>query len=412
MKISLPRQDLVAALNIVRGAISPKATNPILANVSLSVKGKKLELTGTDLDVTIRTSIGADVELPGSCTVKANLLYNIVSSFTGVEPVELEAAKEDVTIKCGQSKYKLGTLPADQFPPLAKLVDAIEVELPQATLHCLLANTAFCQGTDATRFVLCGSLVRLDGSITVVGCDGRRLACETALLEMPPDKKMDAILPPATVRQLLRLLSSDTVKADKTSPPITMQLAVSAAQFKFDETIVTTKLIDGAYPDYTKVIPKNLEKGISVSRVDLLNAIKRVHLVSSTCTLIFKGQSLTITGRGSKEIPGEATEMLLIPLSKDATVNFHTQLLIEALNAPSDDEVIIHVKESAGSTPMVMKVTDKDWLAVTMPIAKAAEQPTTKPVAKPAAEKKPAKAAVPVAIVPKPQESVPVAKAA
>ena len=152
--------------------------------------------------------------------------------------------------------------------------------------------------------------------------------------------------------------------------------------------------------------------GISVSRVDLLNAIKRVHLISSTCSLIFKGQSLTITGRGSKEIPGEAVEMLLIPFGKDVIVNFHTQLLIEALNAPSDDEVVIHVKESAGSTPMVMKVTDKDWLAVTMPIAKAAEQPPAKPVAKPAAEKKPAKAAVAVAIVPKPQETVPEAKAA
>ena len=412
MKISLPRQDLVAALNIVRGAISPKATNPILANVSLSVKGKKLELTGTDLDVTIRTSIGADVESPGSCTVKANLLYNIVSSFTGVEPVDLEAAKDDIAIKCGQSKYKLGTLPADDFPPAVKLADVLEVELPQAVLHSLLTDTAFCQGTDASRFVLCGSLVRLDGSITVVGCDGRRLACESALLEMPPDKKMDSILPPATVRQLLRLLSPDVAKADKTSPLVTMQLTANAAQFKFDETIVTTKLIDGAYPDYTKVIPKNLEMGISVSRVDLLNAIKRVHLISSTCSLIFKGQSLTITGRGSKEIPGEAVEMLLIPFGKDVIVNFHTQLLIEALNAPSDDEVVIHVKESAGSTPMVMKVTDKDWLAVTMPIAKAAEQPPAKPVAKPAAEKKPAKAAVAVAIVPKPQETVPEAKAA
>jgi DNA polymerase-3 subunit beta len=240
------------------------------------------------------------------------------------------------------------------------------VEVPQDVLHSLLADTSFCQGTDTARFVLTGSLLRLDESITAVGCDGRRIACETALLESPADKKMDVILPPSAVKQLLRLLSSDTPSEGKSAPLVSLHLTEKAAQFKFlsrhsfpaaadDETTVTTKLIDGAYPDYTKVIPK-LDQGVAISRVDLLNCIKRVHLVSNTCTLIFSGQSLTIKAEGNKEVTGQATEMLMIPPCNPATLNFNPQLLIEALAAAGEDEVIIHVKQSEGSFPMVMKV--------------------------------------------------------
>jgi DNA polymerase III subunit beta len=381
MKISLPRQDLVAALNIVKAAATNKASIPILANVYLraDAKSKKLELTCTDMDIMVRTVIPADVEEKGECTVRAATLLGIVATFTGPEPVTLEALTHDLKIECGSARYKLGMLGSKEFPDDPKLKESRAFIVPQHQLRSLLDATAFCMSTDESRYVLNGSLVRFNGSLTAVATNGRCLAAEEVPWEGTVKDATDLVLPARTVAQLMSLL--DAKAPDEGAPPqVTINLSASHAQFVIGETTVFSKLIEGNYPNYQQVIPKELGIAIPISRTDLLAVLKRVNLIHDSCKLEFEGQTLTIRARGKREIPGDAVETLFIPKTEEREIHFNTQYLIDALNAVESDEVLFHVTES--TMPAVIKVPARNWLCVIMPMRIGDAPEKEKPAAK------------------------------
>ncbi|HEX3800209.1 MAG TPA: DNA polymerase III subunit beta [Verrucomicrobiae bacterium] len=380
MKISLPRQELTKALNIVRSATTKNGSLPILANVCLRAQGKSLELRATDNDISISTRIPVDVEETGSCTVNAAMLYNLVNSFSGDQPVELIELTHDLKIECGQSRYKLGSMPAKDMPPVPKLDDSREFQLTQHIFHSLLLATAYCQGADEARAMLQGSLVRLNGSLTVAACDGKRLAVESVPLpEGVAGAKADFILPQKAVKELLRLLSTKKPGENETALTVTAGIGKNAAHFQIGETLLSSKLMEGKYPPYENIIPKELGEGIPINRHLLLSTLQRVNFVTDLCTLEFEKQNLTVRGRG-KDIPGEAVESLLIPETKSLTVNFNLPFLIEALSAVDDDEVRLYC--IGEFKPAVIKVASRQWLsltaAITPPSKKSEEKPAEK----------------------------------
>ncbi len=355
MKLTIPRKELVKALATVKSAAVNKSSLPILANVEINAFEKSVHFTCTNLDLTLRTKCEAAVQETGATTVRVGLLYELCRSFPG-DTVELNALKTKLQIRCGQSYFQLGVLDAGEFPAIPRLKNAVEVKLPQSVLKQALRSTGFCTSDDEKRYVLNGSLLQLNGKLTLVSTDGRRLALLDAEL---PDKspQAQAILPAAAVNELLKLLLDDE------DSKATIELATNLAQFSCNDTVLYTKIIEGQYPDYRKIIP-NIEgkTGVPIGRTDLIQALQRVAMISDTCELEFSRQTLTVRGQGKGDLIGEAQEMLMIPKTEDHTARFNPQYLIEGLNAVDDDQVFFY--GSKESNLSLIKVESKPWLCV------------------------------------------------
>ena len=345
-------------------------TLPILGNVAIHASGSCLALTCTDLDLTVQTKTKAAIQKPGETTVNASLFFNIVNSLTG-DGIEVLHEKDTLSINCGQSKYKLGTLEYEGFPPFPKVERAVEFDLPQVVLRNLLAETLFAQSVDESRFVLNSTLLSLCGAHVISVCtDGRRIAVEEADVALKGKTEAQLLLPLKTVTELLRHLAGEEKSAEEAGP-VHVSLMENSAQFTVGDVIICSKLIDGTYPNYKQVVPDCEGKGLPVSRTDLLGALKRVNIVASTgpspsCVLEFEGQMLTVMGTGAKSGHCEALETLLIPKAKTMRVAFNPQYLIEALDAVADDEVLIYLTDA--TCPITIKVASKPWLCVIMPL--------------------------------------------
>ncbi|HUE37668.1 MAG TPA: DNA polymerase III subunit beta, partial [Candidatus Acidoferrum sp.] len=248
MKLTIERKELLNALGIVKGAAldeRAQGSPPVLFNVQINTFDKSVEFICTNLDLALRSRVEAEIKAKGSATVRVNLLHDLARSFTD-EFVELQLIKDVLHVSSGESKYKLATLPADEFPPVPRLRDAYEVDVPQAGLRSLLASTLFAVDSDHSRPVLNGSLLRLNGNLTVVGCDGQRLAMSNGDLEKAARKGRDLIVPRSTISQLVRLLDDD----EESNGKCRIVAAENLAQFHLGDTVLTSKLIEGNYVNF------------------------------------------------------------------------------------------------------------------------------------------------------------------
>lgn len=362
MKFTIPRNSLIAALTVVKDAAG-KSTLPILCNVLVKAYEKSVSFTSTDLDITLRTSADAFVSDKGEITVRCDLLLNLAKSFTGPADVTvlLETGKDHVHITSERSKYKLGTLDAEEFPQAVKLESPVEFKLIQARLRSLLASTHFCASTDEGRYILNSSYLQLNGDLKVISTDGRRIAYVTDELE-GKFPETEIIIPNRTVDQLLRLLD----KEDDTKT-VRIIAATNAVQFHFSDTVITSRIIEGKYPDYRQVLPNDAAMKemveVPIDRVLLLEALQRVQFISDTCLLEFKGQMLTIRAQSEKsDVVGDCVETLLIPKTRPLSIRFHVRSLIEILGAVTDDQVTFHALDD--SHPGVFRVPSSNWRVV------------------------------------------------
>lgn len=359
MRITIARSDLLTALNVVRPAAA-RTTLPILTHVAISTFEKSVEFICTNLDLTLRTKVDATVAEKGQTTVRVSLLQELVRSFTGAE-VELEQVKNHLNVTCGTSKYRLATLDITEFPPTNRLKDGQEFTVEQTPLHELLHSTSFCAGQDESRYLLCSSLLRLNGNLKAVATDGHRLASMTMEATGLGKKARDILLPRQSVTELLRLLSTD-----EDAKPVRIVATENAAQFVLGDTVLTTKLIEGNYPNFDQVIPATKGEGVTISRTELLTALQRVMFIDrDSCSLSFRKQILTIKAANNSDTMGFATETLMIPPAPEPVkINFNPRYLVEALQAVADDEVIFH---GVVDGPSVFKIASKPWLCVIMP---------------------------------------------
>ena len=313
----------------------------------------------TDLDLTLRTNVPADVSVKGETTVRAALLHDLCRSFKSPD-VTLNAAAAGLKVIAGAADFDLAVLAADEFPAVPRIADAAELVLPEAELHALLRRTAFARSTDEARFVLNGSLIRLaEGKIYVAACDGRRLAVEeakTAAGKLTGDLN----LPGKAVNELLRLLSTNEDKPRK----VTLRFNKQAAQFTFGEQTLITKLIEGDYPDFTQIIPAMADgAAMDVNRPELLACVQRVALIAEAVRLEFRPQGLIISSHQSagKDLLGKSTESMLVGGQTTATTHLATRLLLDALSAAGGEQIHIYPSDTA---PIAFHDPASTWLAV------------------------------------------------
>ncbi len=390
MKLSLKRTDLLTALAVVKPAASGRSL-PILSHVALRLFENSMELTCNNLDLALRTKCDAEVHRKGETTVNCALLHRLAASFAG-DTVTLELTKAILTVACGESRYELPVLPLEDFPPATKpkAKEGDEFTLPQATLRAMLHSTSFAASSDASRFILNSSLIKLNGEVTTVSTDGRHLCEMRHAAELPDAAERQLLLPLQAVAELLRLLSDDT----EGDAQVRVIATDTAAEFKFGDTLLTTKLIEGNYPNYKQVIP-SLEgmTGIQISRPELLAALQRVAIVTEVVVLKFKKQCLTITQGAAKENLGTASEVVMTSLAdKVVKTKFNVRYLIDALGVLDDEDVLFYGTD--GKSPGVFRTPENSkrnagWNYVIMPMTSQDEKPDAdEPVAAAADEKK------------------------
>ena len=361
MKFTISRATLLDALMKVQNVVGTRSTLQILSNALLRAEGGHLQVTTTDLDISIRCRVEAAVASEGGTTLPVRRLVGIVRELP--EPnIEIEVSEEDVaTMQCGTSFFKIIGLPERDFPPVPSEDGTVCYRIEAQVLREMLRKTAYAVSTDETRRVLTGILMSFkEGKLTLVATDGRRLAMIEREIEFPAESEGDFVLPSKSAAELIHILG------DEGDVRIFMQNG--QAVFEAGDTTLSTKLIDNIYPNYRQVIPSGCDERVVVGREELMNALRRVSMMRSeksvSARLTFADNRLLIVWQNIEL--GEARETVPIKYSgKEICVTFNPEYIIDPLRNLESDEVYIEM--SNGHSPAIIKC-DQPFLYVLMPL--------------------------------------------
>jgi DNA polymerase III subunit beta len=359
------QENIVAALQSVVGIVERRHTLPILANVMIQKTPQSVQLTSSDLEIQIRTEadLGGD-NANFTTTVGARKLMDILRSMPSDQTVSLESQQSKLILKSGKSRFTLQTLPAEDFPLVQESPSFGPMfSIPQKTLKELLHQVSFAMAVHDIRYYLNGILFVAEGKqLSLVATDGHRLAYTSATLEVEVPKQ-EVILPRKTVLELLRLLSDKEGMID-------MQFANNQAKFKFEGKEFVTKLVEGKFPDYNRVIPKNHKNSVTLGRVTLLNTLQRTAILTSDK---FKGVRINLeTGllrvAASNAEQEEAVDELEIDYNGDSIeIGFNVTYLIDVLTNMSQDMVRMDLADS-NSSVLVTMAENPNFKYVVMPM--------------------------------------------
>ena len=344
------QEKFLSALQAVSGIVERRHTLPILANVLIRKTGPNIEMTTSDLEIQVRTN--AELGGDGSnfaTTVGARKLIDILRSMPAEQIVTLSAAQNKLTLQGGKSRFTLQTLPADDFPLVQEAADFGPMfSVPQKVLKGLINQVHFAMAVHDIRYYLNGILFVAEGkSLTLVATDGHRLALAQATLETEIPKQ-EVILPRKTVLELQRLLTDDK-DGDNA---IEMRFAGNQAKFTFSGMEFVTKLVEGKFPDYNRVIPKNHRNSVVLGRTPLLSSLQRAAILTSDK---FKGVRVNIEPgvlriASSNAEQEEAKEELEIDYGGDTIeIGFNVTYLMDALSNMSVDMVKLELQDTNSS---------------------------------------------------------------
>jgi DNA polymerase-3 subunit beta len=366
MNLTISKEQIINGLQAVQNVVSARTTLPILSNVLLRAEGERLELTATDLDVTIACGVEARVKKPGACTVPVKKLFGIVRELANIE-IDLEVdEKNNCSVRSGPSFYRINGLSADEFPPLPKFKEDKKVVLPQQTLKGMMRKTSFAVSTDESRYVLNGIYMSLkEHKLTMVATDGRRLALADEELDVADKSQGEFIVPAKTVNELNRLLQE---KGEVEVRYAENQASFTLKDEKGSAILIMTKLVEGNYPNYRQVIPSETKERVALVREEFLHALRRAEIMTSdksnSVKLSFGKNKLEITAN-SPEV-GEAKESLAINYKgPEIAIAFNPKYLIDPLNALPNDEVFMELIDEL--SPGVLKINGP-FLYVVMPM--------------------------------------------
>ena len=341
------QDKVLSLLQSVAGIVERRHTLPILANVLLRKTGPSIEVTTSDLEIQIRTTAELDGDMENfTTTVGARKLIDILRTMPADQTVSLESSATKLILKGGKSKFTLQTMAAEDFPLVQEAANFGPVfSVPQKALKDLLSQVSFAMAVHDIRYYLNGILFVAEGNqLSLVATDGHRLAFASATLDVDVPKQ-EVILPRKTVIELQRLLSD-------TQGAIEMQFAGNQAKFSFDGMEFVTKLVEGKFPDYNRVIPKNHKNSITLGRTALLATLQRTAILTSDK---FKGVRLnidpgTLRVASNNAEQEEAVDELDIDYGGDSIeIGFNVTYLIDALNNMSQDMVKLELSDGNSS---------------------------------------------------------------
>ncbi|MFN3297157.1 DNA polymerase III subunit beta [Caldimonas sp.] len=363
--LKAPQDQVLGALQAVAGIVERRHTLPILANVLIRKTGAQVEFTTSDLEIQVRTTAELDGDAGQfSTSVGARKLIDILRSLPADQVVSLSAHQNKLTLTGGKSRFTLQTLPAEDFPLVQEAADfGPSFSVPQKTLKGLINQVHFAMAVHDIRYYLNGILFVAEGKqLTLVATDGHRLALASATLdvEMP---RQEVILPRKTVLELQRLLKDEDT-------PIEMRFAGNQAKFNFSGMEFVTKLVEGKFPDYNRVIPKNHKNSLTLGRAALLASLQRAAILTSEK---FKGVRINIEPgllriASSNAEQEEAKEELEIDYGGDTIeIGFNVTYLVDALANMNQDMVKVELQD-ANSSALITIPDDNGFKYVVMPM--------------------------------------------
>lgn len=346
MKLNLSREALLTPLSKVIGAVERKQTMPALANVLIKANGGEVAITATDLEIELVAKSVLPVDQEGDITLPARKLLDICKNLPDGADLNLQVDGEKAALSSGRSRFKLSTLPAADFPALEDIQVISSFTIPQSTLRKVIEKTAFAMAQQDVRYYLNGLMLELSGNtVRAVATDGHRLAmCETdAGIDVPESRQV--IIPRKGVLELVRMLDSDD--SDAVVYLSSNHIRVDLGSLRF-----TSKLIDGRFPDYQRVMPMDGDKVIVADKQDLRQALTRTSILSNEkykgVRLAANGSMLSIQTNNPEQ--EEAEEELEVQYSGDPMeIGFNVNYMLDVLNSLEDDAVTITLKDSNSS---------------------------------------------------------------
>lgn len=371
MKFKINRDHFANGLAQVLNVVGSKATMPILSNVLIEAEKDHISLTTTNLDLGIRCRIKAEIKDPGAVTLPVKRLAGIVRELPNLDVTVDGSPNHQVKLTSGGSTFKIMGIGKEEFPPLPEFGEEKAHSLAQGELATMLRSVAYAQSNDESRYILNGVYFNFrDGRLFLVATDGRRLALVSKEMEIPADTAGAIILPAKTVGELNRLLDKgEKVQISFNDRRAAFQIATDKdASGLVDNIYLYSKVVEGNYPNYQQVIPKETHQRIKLERELLLQCVHRAALVCSEKANSVKIRLSTNLLEITAQSPdfGEAHESMAISYSgPDLQVAFNPAFVMDPLKALSKDEVFFEVKDEV--SPGVFKTLD-NFVCVIMPV--------------------------------------------
>ena len=363
MKFSISRDALIKPLNLVAGVVERRQTLPILSNVFMSLEAGQLSLTGTDLEVELvgRVPVDGDSE-DGEITVPARKLVDICKSLPDGSTIEFSVSSGKAMVKAGRSRFTLSTLPASEFPSVDEQGGDLSLELPQAVLKRLIERTSFAMAQQDVRYYLNGMLLELKaGRLRLVATDGHRLALCTAD-DAVSVGDASVIVPRKGILELSRLLDADD----------TLRLVIGSNHIRAvnKQFTFTSKLVDGKFPEYERVLPKSADKTVIGERLELRQAFTRTAILSNEkyrgVRLKLSEDTLDITANNPEQ--EQAEEVVAVEYQGDELeVGFNVSYLLDVLSVLDGEKIRLSLSDSASSA-LLEEAEEGDSLYVVMPM--------------------------------------------
>ncbi|MEW6517207.1 MAG: DNA polymerase III subunit beta [candidate division FCPU426 bacterium] len=364
MKFKCKRADLIYGVQTVLNAISNRNTLPILSNILFETDNNIVRLTGTDLEVSIKCQIPAEILSAGSITIPAKRLSEIVRELPDSD-INLSLNDNSViTLTCDKAIFKINGLPKDDYPVLPKVKPDKGFNLPKATLLNMIKKSIFAVSTDETRYVLNGVLFFMEGNkLRLVATDGHRLAMIDHNLEKNPNQKFNYIVPAKTLQELSKILDGEG--------EINIQITDNQIVFINAELILMSRLIDGQFPNYQQVIPKQSERILHCETGTLLSATRRVSLMavdkSSSVKYTFSSNKLTISAN-TPEV-GEAQEELDLDYNGDSmSIAFNAKYILDVLKNISSEKCIMELSSNLNPGVFKPQSESEEYVCIVMPM--------------------------------------------
>lgn len=362
---NLNRENLLAPLGTVTGIVEKRHTLPILSNVLISSSNKLLTLLSTDLEIQIQASTHIETQQDFAITVNAKKLFDILRALPANIPVQIDTDDQRITIRSGKSRFNLQSLAADDFPKLA--LDSEKkpsITIAQNTLKNLLAKVQYAMGNQDIRYYLNGLFISTEGnSIKLVATDGHRLA----FIEQEIDsnvEKSDIIVPRKTILELYKLLN-------QTDEPVTIEIGKNQVIFSLNNIVIHSKVIDGKFPDYTRVIPTTNQKIVAIKRELFLQALQRAAILLSdkfrgVRVLLEDGLLKIICNNSEQE---EAEEELEIAYQGEKLdLGFNINYLLDILTHTETDDLLLAFGDQATSSTLITLPDNPHFKYVVMPM--------------------------------------------
>lgn len=365
MKLTVVREALLKPLNVVAGVVERRQTLPILSNVLLKCEGNALSLTGTDLEVELIGRIelegGGD---NGEVTLPARKLLDICKSLPEGSSIEITTDQQRAVLRSGRSRFTLATLPASEFPSVEEGPASLQFDLSQGQLRQLIEHTGFAMAQQDVRYYLNGMLWELkDGDFRVVATDGHRLALSALHGQNLGEGSRQVIVPRKGVLELGRLLSQDEA-------PVHLSLGNAHLRVTTPEFTFTSKLVDGKFPDYERVLPRNSNKTLVASREELRQAFSRASILSNEK---YRGVRLHMADNELKIIannPEQEEAEEVVPVEYDADtleIGFNVSYLLDVLGVLRGERVKLSLSD-ANSSALLEDEASADSVYVVMPM--------------------------------------------